>query len=588
MRRKTFGSRIYRLTPQLSRAEDVNSRSWRRPTLFEPALVLSFKARPVVLTVASSSAVGRPKKAPVQDATAPKASVEELLAFERMLADLSARFANIPAERAEFEIQVAQTILREFLGFDRSTFGEFLEDGSLSVLSSTAVDGFEPTPVGQLPSQLVWFVGKLLAGEIVVTPDAAADLPPEAVAEAEYCRRTGLVSHLAIPLRIGGKVIGAIAFSAHRETRSWPEDLAIRLKLVGEVFAQALARKREQEKLLKALAEIKALKDRLERENIYLQHVTQNRPLQSLISHSQCFLSVIEEIAQVAKTNSTVLLQGETGSGKEVLAQAIHDASARKARPMIKVNCAALPASLIESELFGREKGAFTGALARQPGRFEIADGSTIFLDEVGELPLELQPKLLRVLQEGEFERLGGSKTIKVNARVIAATNRQLSQAVKEGKFREDLFYRLDVFPIEVPPLRERREDIPMLSWSFVKEFSNSMGKPIEEIADESMSALKDYHWPGNIRELRNVIERAMILSHGSKLCIKLSHATLRPAGVRAAAGSLDEAERAIILQALEQCTWRIRGTNGAAALLDVKPTTLESRIKKLGLTPRR
>jgi transcriptional regulator with GAF, ATPase, and Fis domain len=255
---------------------------------------------------------------------------------------------------------------------------------------------------------------------------------------------------------------------------------------------------------------------------------------------------------------------------------------------MIKVNCAALPASLIESELFGREKGAFTGALARQPGRFEIADGSTIFLDEVGELPLELQPKLLRVLQEGEFERLGGSKTIKVDARVIAATNRPLAQAVQEGKFREDLFYRLDVFPIEVPSLRERREDIPLLAWTFVKEFSNSMGKPIDEIAEESMSALQEYHWPGNVRELRNVIERAMILGHAPTLHIKLCHTTLRPIAVKATAGSLDEAERAIILQAVEQCNWRIRGSNGAAALLDVKPTTLESRIKKLGLVPNR
>jgi transcriptional regulator with GAF, ATPase, and Fis domain len=519
---------------------------------------------------------------------APDLSVEELLAFERMLADLSARFANIPAEQADIEIQIAQTILRRFLGFDRSTFGEFHEDGSLVVLSSTAADGFEPTPLGQLPSQLSWFIGRLRAGEIVVTANAAVDLPPEAAAEAEYCRRTGLVSHLAIPLRIAGRIIGAIAFSAFRETRTWPEDLTTRLRLVGEVFAQALARKREQEKLLVALAEIKALKDRLERENSYLQHVAQVRPSRGLTSRSRLFLSVIEEAAQVAETSSTVLLLGETGSGKEVLAQTIHDASSRKARPMIKVNCAALPASLIESELFGREKGAFTGALARQAGRFELADGSTIFLDEVGELPLELQPKLLRVLQEGEFERLGGSKTIRVDARVIAATNRPLAQAVKEGKFREDLFYRLDVFPIEVPPLRDRREDIPLLSWTFVKEFSNSMGKPIEDIADESMSALTEYHWPGNIRELRNVIERAMILSHGPTLSIKLGHTTLRPVAVKATAGSLDEAERAIILQAVEQCNWRIRGSNGAAALLDIKPTTLESRIKKLGLSPKR
>ncbi len=199
-----------------------------------------------------------------------------------------------------------------------------------------------------------------------------------------------------------------------------------------------------------------------------------------------------------------------------------------------------------------------------------------------------MQPKLLRVLLEGEFERLGGTKTIKVDARVIAATNRPLAQAVKEGKFREDLFYRLDVFPIEVPPLRERREDIPMLSWTFVKEFSNSMGKRIDEIADESMSALQEYHWPGNVRELRNVIERAMILNHSSRLCIKLGHTSLRPVALKATAGSLDEAERSIILQAVEQCNWRIRGSNGAAALLDIKPTTLESRIKKLGLVPKR
>jgi formate hydrogenlyase transcriptional activator len=531
---------------------------------------------------------GRFGSVPMRDPAPTVAPIEELLAFERMLANLSARFANIPAEKVEFEIHLAQTLLRQFLGFDRSTFGEFQEDGSLVVLSSTAVEGFEPTPLGQLPGQLTWFLGQLRAGEIVVTPNAAIDLPAEAAAEIKYCRRTGLVSHLAIPLRIGGHIIGAIAFSAFRESRTWPDDLTTRLKLVGEIFAQAIARKRDQEKLLAAMAEIKVLKDRLERENSYLQHVAQIRPPQGLTSHSPRFLSVIEEAAHVALTNSTVLLLGETGSGKEVLAQAIHNASARKDRPMIKVNCAALPASLIESELFGREKGAFTGALARQAGRFEIADGSTIFLDEVGELPLELQPKLLRVLQEGEFERLGGTKVIRVDARVIAATNRPLAQAVKEGKFREDLFYRLDVFPIEVPPLRERREDIPMLCWTFVKEFSNSMGKPIEEISDESMVALQGYHWPGNIRELRNVIERAMILEHSRTLSIKLGHTTLRPVAVKATAGSLDEAERAIILQAVEQCNWRIRGVNGAAALLDIKPTTLESRIKKLGLTPRR
>ena len=511
------------------------------------------------------------------------ASAEELLAFERMLADLSARFANIPAENVEVEIRATQTILRQFLGFDRSTFAEFQEDGSLVVLSSTAIEGVDPTPLGPLPSQLSWFIAKLRAGETFKVQIPADDLPPEAVGEAEYVKRTGLHSHLSIPFRIGGRIIGAIAFAAFRETRGWPDDLIARLTLVGEVFAQAIARKREQEKLLGAMAEIKVLKDRLERENSYLKVAAQVRPLQGLMGKSPRFLSVLDEIKQVAQTDSTVLLLGETGTGKEVLAQAIHDASNRRDRPMVKVNCAALPAALIESELFGREKGAFTGALARQAGRFEIADGSTIFLDEVGELPLELQPKLLRVLQEGEFERLGGSRTIKVDARVIAATNRPLAQAVSEGRFREDLFYRLEVFPVEVPPLRERREDIALLSWTFVKEFSNSMGKPIDAIADDSMAALLTYPWPGNVRELRNVIERAMILTRGPTLQIKLGHPALRPQTTNTP-GTLEEAERDHILRALERCDWRIRGSNAAAELLGVKPTTLESRIKKLGL----
>jgi len=526
------------------------------------------------------------RSAKAENASRSDASIEELLAFERMLSDLSARFANIPAELVEVEIRVVQAILLKFLGFDRCTFAEFRDDGSLVVLSSTAVEGVDATPLGPLPAQLDWFVARLRAGELLAVQNPVNDLPPEAVGEAEYFRRTGMHSHLSIPFRVSGRIIGAVAFAAFRDTRPWPDDLIARLTLVGEVFAHAVARKREHEKLLKAMAEIKILKDRLERENAYLKDAAQIRPPQGIVGKSPRFLSVLDEIAQVARTDSTVLLLGETGTGKEVLAQAIHDASARKDRPMIKVNCAALPAALIESELFGREKGAFTGALARQAGRFEIADGSTIFLDEIGELPLELQPKLLRVLQEGEFERLGGSRTIKVDARVIAATNRPLAQAVKEGRFREDLFYRLDVFPVEVPPLRERREDIPLLSWTFVKEFSNSMGKAIDAIAEDSMAALLAYPWPGNVRELRNVIERAMILTRGSTLQIKLGNPALRPQAA-STSGTLEEAERDHILRVLERCGWRIRGANAAAEQLGVKPTTLESRIKKLGLVER-
>jgi formate hydrogenlyase transcriptional activator len=520
-----------------------------------------------------------------RSATLSDFSAKGVILFERMLAELSTRFANVPAERVETEIKKAQMMLQKVLALDRCCFSEFQADGSLVVLSSNAVTGVEPTPLGVLPAQLGWFFNKLRTGNLIVISDAGGDLPPEAAAEAEFCRRTGLVSHVAIPLRVGGRVIGDMAFTACRDNRTWPEELTTRLKLVGDIFAQALTRKREKQKLLGALAEINVLREGIPQENTFhVKKMAHDRPPQGLVSRSKCFLSVIEAVAQVAQTNSTVLLLGETGSGKEVVAQAIHDASAQNSRPMIKVNCAALPASLIESEMFGREKGAFTGALARQPGRFELADRSTIFLDEIGELPIELQPKLLRALQEGEFERLGSSKTIRVNARVIAATNRKLEQAVKDGRFREDLFYRLNVFPIEVPPLRERREDIPMLSWTFVREFSNSMGKPIERISEETIAALEGYHWPGNIRELRNVIERAMIVERSQTLSIPLGQATSRAMAMKATAGSFAEAERAIILQALDHCNWRIRGAKGAAALLDIKPTTLESRIKKLGL----
>jgi len=518
--------------------------------------------------------------------TQPKAStatLDERLTFERLLADLSARFANVPGNQLEIEIENSLGRLLDFLGFDRTTFFEFGDGGALLVLCSVAVSGVEPVPRGAFDAQLSWYVTQLRSGRIVVIR-SPSEFPPEAVSEAEYMRRIGMHSNLSLPLRVGGKIIGAIAFGAFRETRAWPEDLIVRVKLMGEVFAQALARKRADQELLAAMDEIKRLKDRLEHENLYLRESVRIKVPQGLVSCSPPFKVVIEEISQVAATGSTVLLLGETGTGKEVLAHAIHDASGRKARPMVTINCAALPATLIEAELFGREKGAYTGAIARQAGRFEIADGSTIFLDELGDLPLELQPKLLRVLQEGEFERLGGTRTIKVDVRVIAATNRDLARAVSEGRFREDLFYRLSVFPIEIPPLRERREDIALLAWGFVKEFSKSMGKTIERIADESMAAMQEYPWPGNIRELRNVVERAMILARDTTLRVTLRRSSIELPSSNTRLATLEDSDRAHILKALERSGWRIRGPEGAAALLNIKPTTLEFRIKKLGL----
>jgi transcriptional regulator with GAF, ATPase, and Fis domain len=291
---------------------------------------------------------------------------------------------------------------------------------------------------------------------------------------------------------------------------------------------------------------------------------------------------VLAQVEQVASTDSTVLLLGETGTGKEIFAAQIHQLSARRGRPMVCVNCSAIPASLIESELFGREKGAFTGALARQIGRFELADHSTIFLDEIGDLPAEVQVKLLRVLEERQIERLGSPKGIPVHVRIIAATHRNLEQRIAEGAFREDLFYRLNVFPIRVPPLRERVEDIPDLVWRFVDQYSKTFGKRIDAIPSENLAMLQRYAWPGNIRELRNVVERAMIVATGPRLTLALPAATNNTA---TGSERLVDVQKEHIRNVLASVGWRIRGAGGAAERLGLRPTTLETRMAKLGLT---
>ena len=309
-----------------------------------------------------------------------------------------------------------------------------------------------------------------------------------------------------------------------------------------------------------------------------------------LVCQSEAMHRVVAEVRHVAPTGATVLLLGETGVGKEVVAQAIHDASPRRLRPMVGVSCAALPATLVESELFGHEQGAFTGAASRKIGRFEAASGSTIFLDEIGDVPLEVQVKLLRVLQERTIERLGAGRSCKVDVRIIAATNRNLEAAVVDKTFREDLFYRLNVFPISIPPLRERVPDIVPLAWTFIEEMASHARQPILSIASASRLELEQYHWPGNVRELRNVIERAMIVATGPVLtpCVPAvgAHATAqsRPAGSERLADVQADHIRAV----LNDCGWRIRGVNGAAERLGVKPTTLESRMMRLGILKKR
>jgi formate hydrogenlyase transcriptional activator len=317
-----------------------------------------------------------------------------------------------------------------------------------------------------------------------------------------------------------------------------------------------------------------------------------------IIGNGASLRRVLKNVETVAPTDSTVLIYGETGTGKELIARAIHDLSARRSKPFVKLNCAAIPTGLLESELFGHEKGAFTGAIAQRIGRFEVADGGTIFLDEIGEIPLELQTKLLRVLQEREFERLGSSRTLRTDARLIAATNRDLEAMVAEQKFRSDLFFRLNVFPVHVPPLRERQGDIPLLVRHFTQQFSRRMNKVMETIPSAAMDALCRYHWPGNIRELQNVIERAVIISAGPVLSVdvadlkfpKVSHSEERALAPNSATNGalhhlLEDTERQQILQTLKQCNWVVAGANGAAARLGMNRSTLQVRIRKLGIS---
>ena len=369
------------------------------------------------------------------------------------------------------------------------------------------------------------------------------------------------------------------------------------------MIGQALARIANLKALQRALDDLKSLQESVTEENetgadVRVLRESRNRaglgsenmcrrreilesPDPRIIGRSSAIRRVLAQLQQVAATDSTVLLLGETGTGKELLATHLHGLSARRVRPMVRVNCAAIPATLMESELFGRERGAFTGALAREIGRFELAHRSTIFLDEIGDLPADLQVKLLRVLEERQIERLGSPKVIDVDVRIIAATHRNLEQKIGEGGFREDLFYRLNVFPIQVPALRDRTEDIPLLVWHFVDEFSKAFGKQIEAIPRENMLALQRYSWPGNTRELRNVVERAMIVATGTQLTIGLP--TVSSPAKRSSARLMD-IEKEHIRSVLETTMWRIRGVSGAAERLGLRPTTLESRMAKLGL----
>jgi len=649
----------------------------------------------------------------------PSPDLQVRLRFESMLADLSSRFVNLEPTEVDREIDEAQRKVCECLDLDLAALWQLSpeEPGVLRMTHLYRPMGGPPIPEDFDAREIFpWGLEEVQAGRTICI-SRLEEVPPEGARDREAWHHFGVKSVLTYPLSAGGEsIFGFVGFHVVREERVWPDEIVQRLRLVSQIFANALIRKRaeaalreseerlqlaaeaaevgmwmldveggrfwatdrarqifgyaadtdvtmerflesvhsvcrepvreavrraiedghevdieykivlpdgserwihsrgrmqpasaenpagllgvsidvterkgSENELRRSYEEVTKLRNQLELENAYLQkeHKLQHGNGR-IVGESPPIMAVLELAEQVAPGETTVLVEGETGTGKELIAQRIHELSSRRGRPMVKVNCAALPSTLVESELFGREKGAYTGAVSREPGRFEVASGSTIFLDEIAELPLELQAKLLRVLEEGRFERVGSSRTLKTDVRVIAATNRNLESEVEEGRFRRDLFFRLAVFPIRVPPLRERRGDVPLLVWSIVQELSPGMNKAVETIRREEMERLQRYDWPGNVRELRNVVERAMILSTGSKLRIELPAGTPTGESDEDAVLSMDEVQRRHILKVLETAGGRIRGSGGAADLLGLKPTTLRSRMQRLGLDPKR
>lgn len=419
----------------------------------------------------------------------------------------------------------------------------------------------------------------------------AADL------DITYPKEKGIQSWVSVPIYSPstGALLGNIgAFDKVPMTNEQNQTAILRIfaARAGAEMERIEAQKeleKVNEELAKRLIEIERLKNQLQAENKYLQEeIKLNHNFDEIVTKSKNFHKVLQQIEQVSPTDATVLILGESGTGKELVARAIHNISNRSKRALVKINCATLPANLIESELFGHEKGAFTGAMERKIGRFELADGGTIFLDEIGELPVELQSKLLRVLQEGEFERLGNPKTMKVNVRMIAATNRNLEQAIEKKEFREDLYYRLNVFPINCMPLRERKEDVPLLVKHFCQKHEGKIGRKINSVSPKAMDALMLYNWPGNIRELENVIERAMILSPTNTLdfgdWLPVSKNAASNNNGKSGAQKLDDVEKEHILEVLKSTHWKVSGEKGAAKILGLNPTTLEARMKKLGI----
>lgn len=526
----------------------------------------------------------------IHEETRAKAALARRLRFQRLVTDISSQLLTANDDDAE---QILRRCLEQVgtdVGANRASIAYFGER-ERSLHERLSWSRHADTAWTEFSQQdLPWSWARLLRGEMVEVT-AMNGMRLVARRDAASLAKLGVQSLIALPLHSTGKTIGTCLFTNIRDRREWGTEDLDDLRVVANLFASKLAQIDARQELRGALSELQDARDRLEAENVYLrEEFGSSHGFHELVGESEGLLECLRQVARVAATNTAVLLQGETGTGKELVARAIHERSARKNQPLVKVNCAALPANLIESELFGHEKGAFTGATARKLGRFDLADGGTLFLDEIADLPIELQSKLLRALQSGEFERLGGDQTLRVDVRVIAATNRDLIEAVECGQFRADLYYRINTFPITLPALRDRGEDVALLAEHFVRKHSAGLGKTVTEFSSEMMHELMQYPWPGNVRELEGVIQRALIYSTGPvlRLAKPLRGSAQRPAPgaevVEFQTTDLRAMERSHIERVLEQSRWVVTGDSGAATKLGVPPSTLRSKMKKLGI----